>query len=81
MTTSVSVSPVGILGLGFLGKILASDFAKIKESWGTWNKNHPPESALKVFPFDWSSETSWTALPEVPETLVLTIPPLLTDPE
>ncbi len=81
MTTSVSVSPIGILGLGFLGKILASDFAYIQESWGTWHKNPPPESALKVFPFDWSSETSWTALPEFPETLVLTIPPLLNDPE
>ena len=81
MTKSVSVSPIGILGLGFLGKILASDFADIHKSWGTWNKNLPPESALKVFPFDWNSETSWTALPEVPETLVLTIPPLLNDPE
>ena len=81
MTTSVSVSPVGILGLGFLGKILASDFADIKESWGTWNKNPPPESALKVFPFDWSSEKSWTSLPEFPETIVLTIPPMLNDPE
>ena len=81
MKTSVSVSPIGILGLGFLGKILASDFANIKESWGTWYKNPPPESAFKAFPFDWSSETSWTALPEVPETLVLTIPPMLNDPE
>ena len=81
MTKSVSVSPIGILGLGFLGKILASDFADIQESWGTWNKNPPPESALKVFPFDWSSEKSWTALPEFPETIVLTIPPLLNDPE
>ena len=81
MKTSVSVSPIGILGLGFLGKILASDFADIHKSWGTWNKNPPPESALKVFHFDWSRETSWTALPEVPETLVLTIHPMLNDPE
>ena len=81
MKTSVSVSPIGILGLGFLGKILASDFADIHKSWGTWNKNPPPEAALKVFPFDWSRETSWSALPEVPETLVLTIPPMLNDPE
>ena len=81
MTTSVSVSPIGILGLGFLGKILASDFADIQESWGTWHKNPPPESALKVFPFDWSSETSWTALPEFSENLVLTIPPLRNNPE
>ena len=81
MKTSVSVSPIGILGLGFLGKILASNFADNHKSWGTWNKNPPPESALKVFHFDWSRETSWTALPEVPETLVLTIPPMLNDPE
>ena len=81
MTTSVSVSPIGILGLGLLGKILASDFADIHKSWGTWNKNPPPEAALKVFHFYWSRETSWTALPEVPETLVSTIPPMLNDPE
>jgi len=81
MTTSVSVSPIGILGMGFLGKILASDFADIQESWGTWHKNTPPESALKVYPFDWNSEKSWSDLPEFPETLVLTIPPLLNDPE
>ena len=81
MTKSVSVNTIGILGLGFLGKILASDLADIQESWGPWHNNPPPESALKVFPFDWSSETSWTALPKFPETLVLTIPPLLNDPE
>ena len=79
MTTSVS--PIGILGLGFLGKILASEFADIQESWGTWNKNLPTQSAFKVFPFDWSSEKSWPALPEIPETLVLTIPPMLNDTE
>ena len=81
MTTSVSVSPIGILGLGFLGKIIASDFADIQESWGTWNKNPPPLSALKVLQFDWRNETSWTTLPELPETIVLTIPPLLNDSE
>ena len=81
MTTSVSVYPIGILGLGFLGKILAFDFADIHKSWGTSHKKPPPESALKVLQFDWSNETSWTALPKVPETLVLTIPPLLNDPE
>jgi hypothetical protein len=81
MTKSVSMNPIGILGLGFLGKILSSDWADIQESWGTWHKNSPPESALKVFPFDLNRETSWTALPEFPETLVLTIPPMLNDPE
>ena len=81
MTPSVSLSPVGILGLGFLGKILASDFSKIPKSWGTWHKNFPSESVLEVLPFDWSNKNSWTALPEFTETLVLTIPPLLNDPQ
>ena len=49
MTNSVNGAPIGILGLGFLGKILAYDFAGDQESWGTWNKNPPPKSALKVF--------------------------------
>ncbi len=81
MTNSVNFPPIGILGLGFLGKILASDFVDTQESWGTWNKNPPPKSTLKVFPFDWSSKKSWTGVPEFPETLVLTIPPLLNDPQ
>ena len=81
MKKSVSVSPIGILGLGFLGKILASDFANFQKSWGTWHNNPPPESELKVFPFDWSSEESWSDLPKFPENIVLTIPPLLNDPE
>ena len=75
------MSPIGILCLGFLGKILASNFVDIQESWGTWYKNPPPESALRAFPFDWSSEMSWATMPEFPETVVLTIPPLLNDPE
>ena len=81
MISSVSLSPIGIFGLGFLGKILASNFTDIQESWGTWYKNPPPESALRAFPFDWSSEKSWSSIPEFPETLVLTIPPLEKNPE
>ena len=81
MTSSVSVSPIGILGLGFLGKILAADFADIQESWGTWHTNPPPESVLRSFPFNWGSEKSWATIPEFPETLVLTIPPMVNDPE
>ena len=81
MISPVSGSPVGILGMGFLGKILASDFADIQESWGTWHNNPPPESVLRAFPFDWGSEKSWSTVPELPETLVLTIPPMLNDPE
>ncbi len=81
MTKFVNATPIGILGLGFLGKIIASDFAHIQESWGTWHKNPPPKLALDVFPFDWGNEKSWKGLPEYPETIVLTIPPLLNDTE
>ena len=81
MKKPVIESPFGILGMGFLGKVLANNFADIHKSWGTWHKNPPSESSLKVFPFDWNSKKSWPDLPEFPETLVLTIPPLLNDPE
>ena len=81
MPKSVFVSSIGILGMGFLGKVLASDFADTKESWGTWHNNPPSESPLKIFAFDWSSKKSWTDLPELPDTILLTIPPLLNEPE
>ena len=77
MIKSDTIPPIGILGLGFLGKTLAHEFTGVPECWGTWHKTPPPETPLKNFHFDWSSENSWTALPEGPETLVLTIPPLL----
>ena len=33
------------------------------------------------FSFDWGNENSWSVLPETAATLVLTIPPLLKNPE
>ncbi|MBC8219755.1 MAG: hypothetical protein H8E67_04235 [Proteobacteria bacterium] len=76
-----SATPVGILGLGFLGKILAAELTAFKESWGTWHEIPPPEPKLQVFHFDWADENSWTNLPETAVTLVLTIPPLLKNPQ
>ena len=81
MITLVSAIPIGILGLGFLGKILASDLKAVSKSWGTWHEIPPPELELPVFHFDWADENSWTALPETVATLVLTIPPLLKNPQ
>ena len=77
MITSLNQVPVGILGLGFLGKILSSELTSFEESWGTWHKTPPPEKTFPVFHFDWADENCWDSLPETSATLVLTIPPLL----
>ena len=81
MITSLNQVPVGILGLGFLGKILSSELTSHEESWGTWHKTPPPEKTFPVFHFDWADENCWDSLPETSATLVLTIPPLLKNPQ
>jgi len=77
MINNAAFPPIGILGLGFLGKILAHEFSAVPESWGTWHKTQLAETPLSVFLFDWANENNWSALPKTPVTLVLTIPPLL----
>ena len=81
MINKAAFPPVGILGLGFLGQILAREFSAVPESWGTWHKTKLTETPLPVFLFDWANENNWSTLPEIPVTLVLTIPPLLNNPE
>ena len=81
MINNAAFPPVGILGLGFLGQILAREFSAVPESWGTWHKTQLTETPLPVFLFDWGNENSWSVLPETAATLVLTIPPLLKNPE
>ena len=81
MINNAAFPPVGILGLGFLGQILAREFSAVPESWGTWHLTPPPEPILLNFSFDWANENNWSALPETPVTLVMTIPPLLKNPE
>ena len=81
MTIPASAVPVGILGLGFLGKILTAELKSVSESWGTWHETPPSEPLIPVFHFDWADENFWPTMPEKPATLVLTIPPLLKNPE
>jgi len=64
-----------------LGKTLTHECAAISVSWGTWHLTPPPEPILSNFSFDWANENNWSALHEIPVTLVLTIPPLLNNPE
>ena len=77
MINNAAFPPVGILGLGFLGQILAREFSAVTESWGTWHKTQLTETPIPVFLFDWGNENSWPVLPKTAATLVLTIPPLL----
>ena len=77
MINNAAFPPVGILGLGFLGQILAHEFSTVPESWGTWHKTQLKETPIPVFLFDWGNKNSWSVLPETAATLVLTIPPLL----
>jgi len=77
MINNAAFPPVGILGLGFLGQILAREFSAVPESWGTWHDTPPPEPILSNFSFDWANGNNWSALPQTAATLVLTIPPLL----
>ena len=70
MINNAAFPPVGILGLGFLGQILAREFSAVPESWGTWHLTPPPEPILSNFSFDWANENNWSALPETPVTLV-----------
>ena len=81
MINKVAFPPVGILGLGFLGQILAQECVAISKSWGTWHKTQITETPLPIFLFDWGNENSWSVLPETKVTLVLTIPPLLKYPD
>jgi len=81
MINNAAFPPVGILGLGFLGKTLAQEYVAISSSWGTWHKTQLTETPLPVFLFDWANENNWSTLPETEVTLILTIPPLLKSPE
>ncbi len=81
MINNAAFPSVGILGLGFLGQILAHEFSTVPESWGTWHKTQLTETPIPVFLFDWANENSWSVLPETAATLVLTIPPLIKNPE
>ena len=56
MITPVNPVPIGILGLGFLGKILSSELTSFEESWGTWHETPPPEPLIPVFHFDWADK-------------------------
>ena len=81
MINNAAFPPVGILGLGFLGQILAHEFSAVPESWGTWHLTPHPEPILSNFSFDWTNENNWSALPETPVTIVMSIPPMLKNPE
>ncbi len=75
-------TPIGILGMGFLGKILALKFVEVTGSWGTWHDQHISRTGkFNIFNFDWQDKNTWNNLPEDPVNLILTIPPLIDNPD
>ena len=80
MSSSLNLDSVGILGLGFFGKILSNELINITESWGTWHKKSPSESTFPIFNYNWADENCWDSLPLNSAKLVLTIPPVLKKP-
>jgi len=68
------LSPIGILGPGFLGRELARSRAWPVGSFSAGRR--PVETPLTEIRFDWADESTWPALPEAPVALVLSIPPV-----
>ena len=74
--------PVGILGLGYLGSYL---YKLIPEngSWGTKRNisNREQQGKIETFAYDWGEPKTWNQLPHHDVDLLLTIPPLLENPD
>ncbi len=82
MINKAAFPPVGILGLGFLGQILAREFSAVPESWGTWHKTKLTEpTTFQFFSLIGLTKIIGLPCPKLPVTLVMTIPPLLKNPE
>ncbi len=81
MSSNLNLDSVGILGLGFLGKILSNEVSNTTESWGTWNKTYPNGSKFSVFKYNWADKNCWDSLPLSAAQMVLTIPPILKNPQ
>ena len=74
---------MGILGLGYLGNQLCKQ-AMRDIAWGTYHRT--PSSRLNNTPplylnFHWENPQTWGNLPEKAVVLILTIPPVLKDPQ
>ncbi len=76
----MTLPTVGILGLGYLGRRLFRNFSWAQGSWGTEQlPNSSPtvfEPHLEIVPFDWDDASTWDNLPNIPTSIVLTIPPI-----
>ena len=66
---------VGILGLGFLGKLLAGIQNWKDGSWGSWHSSPVDLTGLHQFRYNWQDPADWPLIPSGPVVLVLTIPP------
>ncbi|MEE3121925.1 MAG: hypothetical protein VX399_04965 [SAR324 cluster bacterium] len=66
---------VGILGMGYFGRVLASMEEWHEDSWGSWHSVPMPASGLRQFRFSWENPDDWKQIPSGEVVLVLAIPP------
>lgn len=73
--------PIGVLGTGYLGKVLLQQFQWPVPSWGTYHYNPIPDQTgygeIFFLKFDWTDVSTWENLPTEQVVLVLTIPPVI----
>ncbi len=69
------MTPIGILGVGFLGRTLIHDFTWPAGSWAA-SRSTDPTSVVPRYRWDWATPESSAVLPEAPVVLVVTAPPV-----
>ena len=74
-------SPIGVLGLGFLGQTLLREHTFTPDSWGTWRGHQVAGLTFAQHCFDWENPESFQQLPNDATVLLLTIPPVEKNPE
>ncbi len=74
------MTPIGLLGVGFLGRTLLHDFTWPNGSWAA-SRSTDPQSPLPRLAWDWSRLESNHVLPEAPAVLIVTAPPVFRELE
>ncbi len=80
---NMPTSKIGILGMGYLGKHLLAQCPDLI-SWGTFHQTLPQDqwkNTIDLIEFQWECSQTWSHLPKETVVLVLTIPPILKEPE
>ena len=72
---------IGVLGFGYLGKMLHQQFAWSENSWATIHKSNTADRNFLIpsntIFFEWDQPTTWLNLPHTDHPVLITIPPVL----